>query len=205
MKSYLQPLVTGFLTLLFIFSTVAVGSSQSIVKAQIGIQVQSNGSSTRAKKRNRIKVGDGLRLYVTPAEDAYLYILRTHKQRVQALNRPPYIVTGKTPVVLPGEAEFYNIDGSSPHESFTVICSPTPLKEVEDLIKTSTPSLAQWTPTERLLIKISRMHLTENVDKPFPIAGVVRSLKTDSEFLKQLPTFSGKTLVVKKYDFTLKK
>ncbi len=79
------------------------------------------------------------------------------------------------------------------------------VKEVQDLIESPKRPYTWWAATEQSLVEKSRIQLTETVKKPFSIAGVVRSLNSDSEFLKQLPTFSGNTLVVKKYDFTVKK
>ncbi|MDH3604608.1 MAG: hypothetical protein OEU26_33795 [Candidatus Tectomicrobia bacterium] len=199
--------ILSILSLIFlvILGTIAVSGTQPRVSARIGIQIQSNGGMMRAKVRNRVKVGDGLRLYVAPVEDAYIYVIRTDKKVAQVLNPEPYKTPAKTAMILPNEGQFYNIDGSSSVESFTVICSPTELKEVQELIGSPTFPYQTWVAVEQKLIEKSRIDLTEDVTKPFSIAGVVRHLASDQEFLKRLPMLSGNTLVVKTYDFTVKK
>jgi hypothetical protein len=108
-------------------------------------------------------------------------------------------------MILPNQGQFYNIDGASSVESFTIICSPMQLKEVQELMGSPTFPYQTWAAVEQKLIETSRIDLTEDVTKPFSIAGVVRHLASDQEFLKQLPIMSGNTLVVKTYDFTVKK
>jgi hypothetical protein len=185
--------------------TAGVSVAQPKVSARIGIQIQANSRMTPAKARNQVKVGDGVRLYVVPAEEAYIYVIRTDTKVARVLNSEPYKTPAKTAMILPNQGQFYNIDGSSDVESFTILCSPTELKEVQELMGAPTVPYQQWAAVEQMLIEQSRIHLTENVDKPFSIAGVVRHLTSDQKFLKNLPMMSGTTLVVKTYDFTVKK
>ena len=199
------------LALLMILGTAAVGVTQPRVSARIGIQIQSNGGMTRAKIQNQVKVGDGLRLYVVPVEDAHIYVIRTDKKVARVLNPEPDKTPAKTAMILPNQGQFYNIDGSSNVESYTIICSPTELKEVQELMGSPTFPHQKWAAVEQKLMEKSRIALTDDVTKPFSIGGVVRlltsdqELASDQEFLKQLPVMSGNSLVVKTYDFTVKK
>jgi hypothetical protein len=61
-----------------------------------------------------------------------------------------------------------------------------------------------WTSLEKELMEKSKIDLTQKTDKPFPIAGNVRSMNSNA-FVETLPIFSGKTLVVKKYEFQVQK
>lgn len=208
-EMYVRPIlrILSILSLVFLvlLVTAAVSVTQPKVSARIGIQIQANGRMTPAKARNEVKVGDGLRLYVVPEEDAYIYIIRTDQKVAQVLNPEPYKTPAKTAMILPNQGQFYNIDGSSDVESFTILCSPMELKEVQELMDSPTFPYQKWTAVEQMLIEDSRIDLTEDVGKPFSIAGVVRHLKSDQKFLQNLPMMSGNTLVVKTYDFTVKK
>jgi hypothetical protein len=206
---YVRPIlrILSILSLVFlvILGTAAVSVTQPKVSARIGIQIQANGRMTPAKGQNEVKVGDGLRLYVVPAEDAYIYVIRTDQKVARLLTPEPDKTPAKTAMILPNQGQFYNIDGSSDVESFTILCSPTELKEVQELRGSPTFPYQKWAAVEQVLIENSRIDLTENVDKPFSIAGVVRHLTSDQKFLQNLPMMSGNTLVVKTYDFTVKK
>jgi hypothetical protein len=193
------------LVFLMMLGTAAVSVTQPKVSARIGIQIQANGRMTPAKGRNEVKVGDGLRLYVVPAEDAYIYIIRTDQKVARLLTPEPDKTPANTAMILPNQRQFYNIDGSSDVESFTILCSPTELQEVQELRGSPTFPYQKWVAVEQGLIENSRIDLTENVGKPFSIAGVVRHLTSDQKFLQNLPMMSGHTLVVKTYDFTIKK
>lgn len=208
-EMYVRPIrrILGILSLVFLMmlASVALSVTQSKVSARIGIQIQANGRMTPAKGRNEVKVGDGLRLYVVPAEDAYIYVIQTDQQVARVLNPEPYKTPAKTAMILPNQGQYYNIDGASDVESFTIICSPTELEEVQKLMSSPTVPYPKWAAVEQGLIAKSRIDLTEEVDKPFSIAGVVRHLTSDQKFLQHLPMMSGNTLVVKTYDFTVKK
>jgi hypothetical protein len=208
-EMYVKPAlrILSILSLVFLVMlvTAAVSVTQPKVSAHIGIQIQANGRMTPAKGRNEVKVGDGLRLYVVPEEDAYIYVIQTDQKVARVLNSEPYKTPAKTAMILPNQGQFYNIDGSSDVESFTILCSPTALKEVQELIGSPTFPHEKWSAVEQMLIENSRIDLTENVDKPFSIAGVVRHLTSNQKFLQNLPMMSGNTLVVKTYDFTVKK
>ena len=62
----------------------------------------------------------------------------------------------------------------------------------------------KWITLEKTLLEKSKIALTQKADKPFQIAGNVRSLSSNT-VVDNLPISSGKTFVVKKYDFQVQK
>ena len=85
-----------------------------------------------------------------------------------------------------------------------MICSPTEIREVAKLFNTSNVAQKNWLSLEKELVDKSKIELSQQADKPFQIAGNVRSMNPDP-FLETLPISSGKSLVVKKYDFQVQK
>ena len=57
-------------------------------------------------------------------------------------------------------------------------------------------------PPKNLFVEFNR---TLKTDKPFHIAGNVRSMSNNDAFLEKLVIYSGKSLVAKKYDFQVQK
>ena len=107
-------------------------------------------------------------------------------------------------MALPAPEKFYQIDGASDKESITVICSPTEIRAVASLFSSPPVPQKNWLSLEKDLLDKSKIDLTQQTDKPFQIAGNVRSISNDP-FMETLQIFSGKSLVVKKYDFQVQK
>jgi hypothetical protein len=174
----------------------------------VGIQIRSGERSAPAKATETVKAGDFLRVYVVPEDDAYVYVVNSDGKTSTLLNarNAQTKVPKGSPVILPGPKpeEFYPIDGTSDKESITVICSPTEIREVATLFRTTNVPQNNWTSLEKELMEKSKIDLTQKTDKPFPIAGNVRSMNSNA-FVETLPIFSGKTLVVKKYEFQVQK
>lgn len=184
----------------------APAAAQDRVRAKVGIQVRSGESSTPAKATETVKAGDFLRVYVVPEDNAYIYVVHTDGNTSTLLNAQ----NAHTPmpkgsvVTLPGPETSYQIDGTSTKESITVICSPTELREVVTMFRSTNVPQQNWTALEKTLLEKSKIDLTQRADKPFQIAGNVRSLNNNA-VLDNLPISSGKTFVVKKYDFQVQK
>lgn len=181
-------------------------AAQDRVRAKVGMQVRSGERTAPAKATETVKTGDSLRVYVVPEDDAYVYVVHNDGKTPTLLNAQgaKTKVNKGSPVVLPAPEKFYQIDGASAKESITVICSPTEIREVANLFSTANVPQKNWTSLETELMEKSKISLTQQTDKPFQIAGNVRSIGTDP-FIDTLQIFSGKTLVVKKYDFQVQK
>jgi len=187
---------------------VAPAMAQDRVRAKVGvgIQIRPGEPIAPAKTTEMVKTGDFLRVYVVPEDDAYIYVVHNDGKTLTLLNAPNAATKASkgAPVTLPAPEKFYQIDGGSDKESITVICSPTEIREVAKLFNTPNVAQKNWLSLEKELVDKSKIELTQQADKPFQIAGNVRSMNADP-FLETLPISSGKSLVVKKYDFQVQK
>lgn len=183
-----------------------VWAEENAVRAKIGIQVSSGGSIDKAKTRDRLGPGDLLRVYVSPAEDAYVYVIHSDLTQATLLNVVEQHLQGSL-LVLPSALEFYRVDGNSDQEKFTVICSPDELPQLAGLVAHTTLPHDQWAEIENGLVLAGKIELAQDTEKPFALAGNVRGLERPAKvtFEGGLPIFSGKGVLVKKYEFSIKK
>jgi len=185
----------------------AVAQDRVRAKVGIGIQVRPGEPMAPAKTAERVKTGDFLRVYVVPEGDAYVYVIHNDGKNLTLLNAQNTTtrVPGGVPVTLPAAEKFYQIDGGSDRESITVICSPTELGEVASLLNSPNVSQKNWLSLEKELLDKNKIDLSQPTDKPFQIAGNVRSMSNNDPFVNSLVIYSGKSLVAKKYDFQVQK
>ncbi len=181
-------------------------SSDEMIRAKIGIRINSDSKNAMAKSRDRLKPGDLFRIYVNPENASFIYVVYSDKKEANLLQ----MVEQKTKnsiLVFPSITEFYEVDGTSEHELFTIICSPKKINSLETLINPGT-SYEKWVSLETDLIKESQIVLTEKSETPFAISGSVRGVFQESardSFYKRLRIYSGKSFIVKKYEFHVKK
>lgn len=194
--------VSGF----WIFMGSAAPAEENSIRARIGIQVTSDGSIEKAKSRDRLRPGDLLRVYVYPEADSYVYVVHSDLAEATLLNTDQQNVQSSS-LVLPSLLEFYRVDGKSDREMFTVICSPAALAQMAGLVKNGTLPHEQWVKIEDILVQEGKIELAQNTEKPFALAGNVRGLDSPAKvsFESSLPIFSGKGVLVKKYEFSIKK
>jgi len=181
--------------------------AQDRVRAKVGIQVRSGERTAPAKTTETVKTGDSLRVYVLPENDAYVYVVHNDGKTLTLLNAQNATtrVTKGGLMALPTPEQFYQIDGGSDKESITVLCSPTELREVANLFSTPNVTQQNWLSLEKALLDKSKIDLSQPTDKPFQIAGNVRSMSNNDPFVNTLVIYSGKSLVAKKYDFQVQK
>jgi len=181
--------------------------AQDRVRAKVGIQVRSGERTAPAKTTETVKTGDSLRVYVVPENDAYVYVVHNDGKTLTLLNAQNATtrVTKGGLVALPTPEQFYQIDGGSAKESITVLCSPTELREVANLFSTPNMTQQNWLSLEKALLDKSKIDFSPPTDKPFQIAGNVRSMSNNDPFVNTLVIYSGKSLVAKKYDFQVQK
>ena len=190
------------------FSTADISpavAGENIVRAKLGIAIQSADRQWRARASERLAAGDRLRIYVYPEEDSYIYVVHTDLRSASLLKTVEKSVPAGL-LVLPSAREYYEVDGQSPAEGFTIICSPEELKEIPACFG-SGESLEKWLSLEKELTEKGGIDLGEKPDKPFAIAGNVRGLPdsgTGDSFLSELQVYSGNGLLVKHYEFTVK-
>jgi len=176
----------------------------TMVRAKIGIQIGSDEKLLFAKSRDRLRSGDMLRIFVLPEKAAFIYVIYSDKKDV-ALLKKAEPSSQKSTLVLPSINEYFEIDGNSETELFTIVCSPVEIYEIADFLS-SEKSYEKWVALENDLIEKSKLDLTQKSDTPFSIAGNVRrATKSDQSYLTKLQIFSGNLLVIKKYEFKIKK
>lgn len=188
------------------------------VRAKIGVQI-SGERVTRAKSKERLKAGDSIRLYVHSETGCYVYIVHTDGKNVSLLNITEQKIQSST-LILPSAQSFYEIDGQSSMEKFTIICSPDKIQELSGMENRNLTN-AEWGNLEAVLQKRSTVLNADDEDEPFAIngnvasiagnvRGITNSIKSssganDDPFLKELQIFSGNGLVIKTYEFQIKK
>lgn len=181
-------------------------AQDKMVRAKIGILVKSGDQILKAKSKDRLKPGDLVRIYVHPEVSSYVYAVHRDQKTVTLLNMVEQRIQSST-LVLPSVQEFYEVDGKSPLETFTVICSPTEVKEISSLAG-ARMTYDQWVSLERDLLKKGEIDLAQKSEKPFAIAGNVRGAGDAAggdAFIKDLQIFSGKSILIRQYEFTVKK
>ena len=176
------------------------------MRAKIGILVKSGDQIIRAKSRDRLKAGDLVRIYVHPEVSSYVYVVHRDQKTVTLLNMVEQRIQSST-LVLPSVQEYYQVDGQSPVETFTVICSPKEVKEISSLAS-SQMTHDRWVSLEKDLLKKGEIDLAQKSEKPFAIAGNVRGAGDAAggdAFVRELQIFSGKSILVRQYEFSVKK
>ncbi len=183
------------------------GFAQERVRAKIGVLIKSGDQTIRAKSRDTLSTGDFIRIYVYPeGVSSFLYVIHADRKSASLLNMTQQRIQSST-LVLPSLREFYQADGQSPVETFTIICSPTEVKEVSILLAGEIP-YEKWAPIEKNLLQRGTIDLSQKTEKPFAIAGNVRATGDASAgdpFAKELQIFSGNAILVKQYEFSVKK
>ena len=145
-------------------------SQENNIRAKIGIQVKSGERSVRAKSRDRLKAGDLIRIYVHPEKSSSVYVIHSDGKTATLLNLVQQKIQSST-LVMPSIQEFYQVDGASPNEAFTIICSPRELTEALKLFDTGEAPHAEWAELEGKLIEEGRVDLSQKTERPVSIAG----------------------------------
>lgn len=182
-------------------------AAEDRVEARIGIQIKSGDEVTRARSRDLIRAGDYLRVYVQPESGArYVYVVHADDRRVTLLNAAAQKIEGPT-LILPSPQTYYQVDGNSDMERFTVICGPSPLPEVAAL-EDAGMAPDQWIAFRDNLAQGGEIVLTRRSEPRIGIAGNVRGWNDPDcpdPFLEILQTYSGKGLLVQTYAFQVQK
>jgi hypothetical protein len=184
----------------------AVFSQPDMLSARIGILIDSGEQLIRARGQEKIKPGDRIRIHVQSEGACNLYVVHTDHKTVTLLGAFEGMSPGAQ-IVLPALSEFYEVDGKSPIEAFTIICSTVKLNDLWALFN-SRVAYKSWAAMEEKLLKQGKIDLSQKPDKPSPIDGNVRELtggNKDDSLIRELPIYSGNGILVKRYEFDIKK
>ena len=187
----------------FFIASVMTATGQEMVRAKVGMEILQGDEARLAKTMDRIKAGNELRLLVVPEKESYVYVINSDHEHANLMNKEQ--IQDKYPggalKIFPSLESLYKPDGKGKQENFVIVCSLTPLGEITGLFASGQVSYDSWRELEDKLTKRSKITLGEKVNKPFAIAGTVRGGPKE----ENLKIFSGNDLLVKRYQFQLKK
>jgi len=197
--------VSLFLIILLYVSLLAQNLSaerQDTIKAKIAILHKGGDEYTTLRNNDRIRAGEMLRVFVQPSNPGYVYVIHTDNKESTLLLKKQ-VKNKNEIIILPTENDFYVFDESSPTAKITVFCSLKKIDDIEKLFDKETKESKLWNSLEEKVIKKNKKNLSDKTDKPFPIAGNVSSV--NENFLEQIQTLSGKSILIRKYEFEIKK
>lgn len=179
---------------------------ENLVRAKIGIEIVSNDTTRAAITKDRIIAGAKLRIYVLPEKDSYVYIINSDQSNAVLLNpaKEENRITQGSLKIFPSTVHLYAIGETVKNEYFAIVCSPVKQEEVLDLFGPGTVPREKWLALEQKLVKQGKIPLNEKLPKSFGVAGNIRSPKGE-EFANALHVFSGRELLIKRYEFNVKK
>jgi hypothetical protein len=192
-------------SLLIIFFSTGL-AQQAKIQANIGLLKKSGDKITRIKTNDRAMVGDQMRIFIQPLQDSYLYVIYSDGINTHLLTTKETETNIKKNKVLllPSDTEFYVFDDKSKNGFVTIICSSTPVSDIESNFKgKSELKHKEWAILEAKLTKEFKTDLHKKSDKPISIAGNVRGMNDD--FRNQLQTFSDEKVIMKKFTLEIKK
>jgi len=168
-----------------IMATISVAPAQDSVSAKLGVQIQSQGRVSWARAKERLTTSDKLRIYISPTEAAYLYVVHTDEKIASSLINETLVKKDKLITLPPDADQFYQFDGSNNKESITIICSPTRRVDILDLLKSGKIPHTKWAEVEKKLVAASKIVLGGTAGEPIAqkrilIGGSVRSLPSQA-------------------------
>ena len=99
------------------------------------------------QSKDSFKAMDMLRIYVHPEVNTFVYVIHTDQKTVTLLGMVEHRIHSST-TVLPSIQDFYQVDGLSPVETFSIICSPKEIKELSALMTSQMP-YKRWVSLKR--------------------------------------------------------
>ena len=206
MRTWAKTILAAGLMFIFVAGPGPGAYGQdTLVRARIGLQVKAGQSIFKAKAKETIKAGDLLRIFVQPEFNACVYVVHSDQTTATLLNMVRQ-QREAVALVMPSLQEYYQVDGKSKVESFTIVCSPGEIAEMAELVQKGSLDHKAWSAIEEKLARQGKIELSQAVEKPFALAGNVRGAAPaagDDMFAAGLPIFSGKGVLVKTYAFAL--
>jgi hypothetical protein len=189
--------------LLMSFSVLGF-TPKDTVKAKIAILHKGGDIYNPLKTKDRLKAGEMLRVFVLPVKDCFVYVVHTGDKESFLLCKSQ-LKSKKDTLLLPNPEDYYIFDEAGVKERITVFCSAKKINEIEKLFEKSelVPS-NKWNELESKLIKMNKINLSEDSDKPFPLAGNVSS-SVNEDFIETMQLFVGNEMLIRKYEIEVKK
>jgi len=192
------------LIVLLILSIPGFGfTPKDSVKARIAILHKAGENYNPLKTKDRLKVGEMLRVFVLPSTSCFVYAVHTGGKESFLLCKTE-LKAGKDTLLLPTPEDYYIFDEGGVKEKITIFCSTKKINEIEKLFMSSelVPTKS-WNDVETKLISQNKSNLSETSDKPFPMAGNVSAINED--FIEAMQMFVGVNMLIRKYEIEVKK
>ena len=200
--------ILGFLISNFLFSIGSISNAESLklLRASIGIEIHSNGQSLKAKANDRLTLGDKLSIFVIPEQDSFVYIINSNSKIASLidLGGNQKKVLARSLRIYPSPSEGYRIDGNENIELFSIICSPKDLTSISQLFSGGSVAVGKWQSLEKIFIGDNQIISSSQPEDSFHFGGSLRSADTNP-FINTLSISSGKALIVRRYQFDVKK
>ena len=216
--------ILGLLASNFLFSIGSISNAESLklFRASIGIQIHyctaqksdrlrlckktSNWQSRKAKANDRLKSGDQLSIYVIPEENSFVYIVNSNAKTASLidLGDNQNNVLAHSLRVFPSFIEGYEVDGNEDVELFSIICSSKNLPRINQLFFGGDVAVERWRTLEKKFIDDNSIITPSKPEEQLQFGGSLRGLDTNP-FIKTLSISSGKALIVRRYQFDVKK
>lgn len=180
-------------------------SAQDKIQIKVGIFQKIGEESIRLKSKDRLKINDEFRIYISPLEAVYVYAIFSDQKSSYLLNAEETKSVWKKDqlVALPSDSEYYQIDTGTEKCKVTIICSKNKLNSLVKLFSSENVAERKKWDIEEKKYKTDDLDLNDSSDKPFVIAGNVRG--EESEILNKLQLVKGKSTLIKTYEFEIKK
>lgn len=169
-------------------------SQADTIRAQLEIEIESEGKKRLAKLFDRIKTDDKLRVFVKPKKDCVIWVLVENENGIELVNSS--VLLENIINILPSRLSDYKVDGKSSYEKFIFILA---LGRDSHLINSSYDNVnLKNTITE--VKKKSEIIITEDGDELIDISGNVRD-----PYLVSKKMYKGINYLTVEFYFDVKK
>lgn len=192
-----------FISVLILSISILCFTQSDTIKAKIAILHKAGEIYSPLRTRDRLRVGEMLRIFVLPGTDCFAYVIHTGNEKSTLLGKQQ-IEAAKDTLILPNPFDFYIFDEAGTKEKIAIICSSEKISEIENLFKKSENiSALSWKSVEEKIVTKNKPKLSETSEKPFPMAGNVSAVNED--FIETMNFFEGEKLIIRKYEIEVKK
>jgi len=211
---------------LFFLGSTSNAEPLKLFRATIGIKIHyctapksdrllhcknsTNWQNRKAKVNDRLRSGDQLTVYVKPEENSFVYLINSNSKTASliTLGSNQNNVSAHSlrifPSIKKGKKRGYKVDGNEDVELFSIICSSKKLPRINQLFSGGAVAVEKWRTLEKKFTDDSDIISSSKPEEQLQFGGSLRS-PDSNPFIKTLSISSGKALIVRRYQFDVKK
>ena len=211
---------------LFFIDSQANAESLKLFRATIGIKIHyctapesdrlllcknsAYRQTRKAKVNDRLRSGDHLSVYIKPEENSFVYLINSNAKTASliALGDNQNNVSAHSlrifPSIKKGKKKGYKVDGNEDVELISIICSSKKLPRINQLFSGGAVAVEKWRTLENIFIEDNQIITPSKPEEQLQFGGSLRSPDI-TPFIKTLSISSGKELIVRRYQFDVKK